>query len=304
MAEDWAADVKKYAPKADENVIAGIVRYCGIALTKRDSSLVAMSDKKETDRVRENFLKKKLGRTEGDAALDAAITAVGETMKADRTKNRVTVYYLLADKFDSLGLFLKASNAKVKAPAKASGAAVEKKPTAKISTKTTKAPTKPKAKTTGTAAAGGAALGLAALGEKGGTGASAANDDGLGAKAAAALGTTGATATGAASSATDTAGTGAAKVGDAVSDTAGAAAALAGGAGSAVSGGDNRMTGAASNLTGGGDEGNSSWLWWLLGGLLALFAIWWFFLKGPDTDGAPLPAATEEAATTAQRPPT
>ncbi len=105
MAEDWAADVKKYAPDADPKVIAGIVRYCGIALQKRDSSLVSMSDKTETARVRDNFLKKKLGLTDSDADLDKAIAAVGETMKADRTKNRVTVYYLLAARYGKLATF-------------------------------------------------------------------------------------------------------------------------------------------------------------------------------------------------------
>ena len=40
MAEDWSADVKKYVSNPDAKVIAGIVRYCGIALQKRDSSLV------------------------------------------------------------------------------------------------------------------------------------------------------------------------------------------------------------------------------------------------------------------------
>ena len=34
MTTDWAADVKKYVSNADEKVIAGIVRYCGIALQK------------------------------------------------------------------------------------------------------------------------------------------------------------------------------------------------------------------------------------------------------------------------------
>lgn len=110
-ATDWAADVRKYVPDADEAVIAGIVRHCGIALRKRDSSLVSMGDPKETGRVRENFLKKKLGLTEADAALDAAIAAVGETMRAENFKNRVTVYYLLADRFGALDLFRKAPKA-------------------------------------------------------------------------------------------------------------------------------------------------------------------------------------------------
>ncbi|HEX6133466.1 MAG TPA: DUF2853 family protein [Longimicrobiales bacterium] len=102
---DWSADVRKYVPDADEKAIAGIVRHCGIALRNRDSSLVSFSDREELERVRENFLKKKLELTEPDAELDAAISAVGETMKADRTRNRVTVYYLLADRFDKLSDF-------------------------------------------------------------------------------------------------------------------------------------------------------------------------------------------------------
>lgn len=105
MAEDWAADVKKYVTNADEKAIAGIVRYCGIALQKRDSSLVSFSDKQETARVRDNFLKKKLGLTNSDAELDEAIKAVADKMKDDRTKNRVTVYYLLADHFGKLSTF-------------------------------------------------------------------------------------------------------------------------------------------------------------------------------------------------------
>jgi hypothetical protein len=105
MATDWAEDVKKYAPNADDAAIKGIVRHCGIALQKRDSSLVSFTDSAETDRVRESFLKKKLGLTQSDAELDKAIAEVGQVMKSDNTKNRVTVYYLLADKFGKLDLF-------------------------------------------------------------------------------------------------------------------------------------------------------------------------------------------------------
>jgi hypothetical protein len=105
LAEDWSTDVKKYAPNADPKAIAGIVKYCGIALQNRDSSLVSFSDHEETKRVRDNFLKKKLGLTQPDAELDKAITAVGDRMKADRTRNRVTVYYLLAERFGKLAAF-------------------------------------------------------------------------------------------------------------------------------------------------------------------------------------------------------
>ncbi len=124
MAEDWLADVRKYVADADEAVVSAIVKYLGIALRNRDSSLVSFTDKKETDRVRENFLKKKLGLTDDDATLDAAIANVGEQMKGDRTRNRVTVYYLLARHFGLLTLFGGAAGAVGAAGAAAAMAAV------------------------------------------------------------------------------------------------------------------------------------------------------------------------------------
>jgi outer membrane protein OmpA-like peptidoglycan-associated protein len=105
MAVDWLADVRIYDAGADEGVVNKIVNYCGIALQSRDGQLVAMADPKECETVRENFLKKKLGLTQSDAVLDEAIQSVREVMKADRTKNRVTVYYLLSRHFGSLNLF-------------------------------------------------------------------------------------------------------------------------------------------------------------------------------------------------------
>jgi hypothetical protein len=108
MATDWAADVKKYDPKADDAAIAGIVRHCGIALHKVDSSLVSYSDPAELKRVREGFLKKKLALTDSDADIDAALASVGEILTGVNRKNRVTVYYLLAKHYNKLSLFKKA----------------------------------------------------------------------------------------------------------------------------------------------------------------------------------------------------
>ncbi len=128
MAEDWAANVKKYVPDADDGIIAGIVRYCGIALQKRDSSLVSFGDAAEMKRVRDNFLRKKLALSDSDDQLDAAIAAIGERMKGENFRNRVTVYYLLAESFGKLPVFAKAAKASkpsaTKKPAAAAEAAV------------------------------------------------------------------------------------------------------------------------------------------------------------------------------------
>lgn len=102
---DWIADVRTYAPDADAKAVDSIVKHLGIALQSRDGALVSFTDKAELKRVRENFLKKRLGLTNPDAELDAAIAAVGEKMKHAKNKNRVTVYYLLTEHFGKIPAF-------------------------------------------------------------------------------------------------------------------------------------------------------------------------------------------------------
>ncbi|MGK7918231.1 MAG: DUF2853 family protein [Prochloraceae cyanobacterium] len=104
MAE-YVKDIQKYSDDVDEEVVGSIVKHLGIALRSRDSSLVSCADQTELDRVRESFLKKKLGLTASDADLDKAISEVCEKMKGTSNKSRVTFYYLLAEKFGKISLF-------------------------------------------------------------------------------------------------------------------------------------------------------------------------------------------------------
>jgi hypothetical protein len=88
-------DVAKFATSINNIAVDNIVKYCGIALRSRDSSLVSCTDPEELGRIRDGFASKKLGLA-GDAA-DKGIAAVCERMKEDNQKNRVTFYYLLAE---------------------------------------------------------------------------------------------------------------------------------------------------------------------------------------------------------------
>jgi 3-dehydroquinate synthetase len=101
MSTEHLDDLKRYVPGASEKAVAGIVKHLGIALKSKDASLVSCSSKEELDRVRDSWCKKKL-KLEDDKAIDAAIKAVCETMKADKQKSRVTFYYLLAEKLGKL----------------------------------------------------------------------------------------------------------------------------------------------------------------------------------------------------------
>lgn len=104
MSVNYADDVKRYQPAANEAVVAAIVKHLGIALKSNDASMVSCSSKDELTTVREKWLKKKLALTDADDVLDKAIADVCATMKADSRKQRVTFYYLLAEKFGKLAV--------------------------------------------------------------------------------------------------------------------------------------------------------------------------------------------------------
>ena len=53
--------------------------------------------------MRENFVKGKLGVTESDASIDEAIAVVGDRIVGH--KQRLTVYYLLAERYGRLAVF-------------------------------------------------------------------------------------------------------------------------------------------------------------------------------------------------------
>lgn len=106
MAEhDYAGDIRRYTPHVEEACVKAVMKHLGIALKGRDSSLVACTDKTERDRIRDHFLKKKLGLTHADAELDKSIVETCQRMAADQDKRRVTFYYLLAEKYGKLGEF-------------------------------------------------------------------------------------------------------------------------------------------------------------------------------------------------------
>ncbi len=106
MSDDlrgYVERVQKYDAMANPAMVAKIVTHLGIALRSRDTKFVACSDEAERKTVAESWLTKKLGVTADAAALDAKVMAVCEMMKADRMKDRVTFYYLIAKNEGLLG---------------------------------------------------------------------------------------------------------------------------------------------------------------------------------------------------------
>ncbi|PHQ67433.1 MAG: hypothetical protein COB92_04650 [Robiginitomaculum sp.] len=98
----YLTEVRKYDAKASAAVVDSIVKYCGISLRSRDSSLVACSDEKELNTVATGFCTKKLGMTKGQKEL---VKDVCVQMKGQRFKNRVTFYYLCAKSARKMKVF-------------------------------------------------------------------------------------------------------------------------------------------------------------------------------------------------------
>ena len=96
----YAADLKdKCGIDADMDLLTKVTIGLGPSIYNKDSSTVSASDKSELDRVKKNFLMKKLGLADGpelDAGLDAAIEKYG---KSNPNKYRAVVYYLLTKHF-------------------------------------------------------------------------------------------------------------------------------------------------------------------------------------------------------------
>lgn len=88
-------DISKYDSTVDMKLANALYKRLAGAMARNDARTVAFSDKKELSRIRNGYLKKTLEITDRKKA-DAAIEAVGEKMKKDRNKSRITAYYLLA----------------------------------------------------------------------------------------------------------------------------------------------------------------------------------------------------------------
>lgn len=108
LIEKYTADLKeKCGVVADVEFLTKVVVGLGPSIYNADSSTISGSDQTELDRVKQNFLIKKLG-LEDSPELDTAIESVIEQYgKSNRQKHRAVVYYLLAKHFGKEDVYTK-----------------------------------------------------------------------------------------------------------------------------------------------------------------------------------------------------
>ena len=84
----------------NEDLLKKVAKGLGPSIYLKDASLVSCSDQTELDRVKANFLIKKMGLADG-SKLDDAIKSVCEKYSASKNKHRAVFYYMLVE---TLGL--------------------------------------------------------------------------------------------------------------------------------------------------------------------------------------------------------
>ena len=96
----YASDLeKKCNMKPDMKLLTAVTIGCGPSIYNADASTVSAGDKVELERVKKNFLMKKLGLKD-TPKLDEGIQEVIETYgRSNRNKYRAVFYYLLTKKF-------------------------------------------------------------------------------------------------------------------------------------------------------------------------------------------------------------
>ncbi|MFV0411169.1 MAG: DUF2853 family protein [Paracoccus sp. (in: a-proteobacteria)] len=96
----YAADMKdKLGVTPDMDLLTKVTIGCGPSIYNADSETVAGSDPSELERVKANFLIKKLGLTDGPALMEAINKVLADYGSSNRNKYRVVVYYLLTQHF-------------------------------------------------------------------------------------------------------------------------------------------------------------------------------------------------------------
>ncbi len=102
----YAADIQdKLGVAADIDLLTKVTIGCGPSIYNADSETVAAGDPQELERVRANYLVKKLGLADGPDLMDGIHAVIQQYGTANRNKYRAVVYYLLCQHFNKASVY-------------------------------------------------------------------------------------------------------------------------------------------------------------------------------------------------------
>ncbi len=100
LIAQYAADLKnKCGMSPDMDLLTKVTIGCGPAIYNADASTVAATQPDEIETVKNNFLIKKLGLSDGPQLSDAINSVLTTYGQSERNKYRAVVYYMLTKHF-------------------------------------------------------------------------------------------------------------------------------------------------------------------------------------------------------------
>lgn len=97
---------KTSVDSVDSRLLYAVTKACGPSIYRADASLISIGDENEIERVKKQFLIKKLGLSDGEY-LNSAIKSVSEQIGiSNRKKYRAMFYYLLVKHFNARSIFI------------------------------------------------------------------------------------------------------------------------------------------------------------------------------------------------------
>ncbi len=102
----YAEDLRnKCKVEPDMALLTKVTIGCGPAIYSQDSETVAASDKAELERVKTNFLMKKLGLADSPSLMEAVHAVIETYGRSERNKFRPVIYYMLTKHFGKEAIY-------------------------------------------------------------------------------------------------------------------------------------------------------------------------------------------------------
>lgn len=106
LIERYADDLKnKCGMTPDMDLLRRVTIGCGPSIYNADSSTIAASQPGELETVKNNFLIKKLGLSDGPSLMDGLNKAIETYGQSERNKYRPVVYYMLTKHFSKESVY-------------------------------------------------------------------------------------------------------------------------------------------------------------------------------------------------------
>jgi hypothetical protein len=106
LIAQYADDLRnKCGMDPDMDLLEKVTLGCGPAIYNADASTVAATQASELETVKNNFLIKKLGLSDGPELMDAINSVMDTYGRSERNKYRAVVYYMLTKHFGKEAIY-------------------------------------------------------------------------------------------------------------------------------------------------------------------------------------------------------